>query len=165
MIGTFGYNLYCLHFLLTQSSSIIELFLLLQSQLILPVDYLAADAEGYQVVSPLSGRLNIIGSKVLYGILLHDLYAETVLLEAPLALLVLLPRLLKYPATQHPCGVQRTDLPQAFHLLLELSLLFRDYEWRVKSFWLICRVVVGVLYEYRLRWAVQSFILNGQQGI
>ena len=102
---------------------------------------------------------------MLYGILLHDLYAETVLLEAPLALLVLLPRLLKYPATQHPCGVQRTDLPQAFHLLLELSLLFRDYEWRVKSFWLICRAVVGVLYEYRLRWAVQSFILNGQQGI
>ena len=64
---------------------------------------------------------------MLNSILLHDLYADTVLLQAPLALPVLLPGLLKYPAAQHPCSVQRTDLPQAFHLLLELSLLFRDY--------------------------------------
>ena len=77
---TLGDNLYTLHFLLTQSGSIIELFLLLQSQLILPIDDFSADAEGYQVVSPLSGRLSITGSKVLYSILLHDLYAETELL-------------------------------------------------------------------------------------
>ena len=53
--GTLRDDLYCPHFLDTHSGCIIELLLLLECQLILPIDNLAADAEGYQVVTPLSG--------------------------------------------------------------------------------------------------------------
>jgi hypothetical protein len=53
--GTLRDYLDCLHFFHTHSGCIIELFLLLECQLILSIDNLAADAEGYQVVTPLSG--------------------------------------------------------------------------------------------------------------
>ena len=139
-----------LHFLFTHCSCIVELFLLLESQLVLPIDYLAADAEGNQVVPPLSGWLDIIAGKVLDGILLHDLDAETKFLKAPLALLIVLSRFIEFAPAQHPCGMQRADLPQGLHLSLKLSLLFWDYEWRVK----FCLRLICVVKEPQLRWAV-----------